>query len=274
LIDASADQQRARVHQTLIEALRHIDAACRTLDITYWIDAGTLLGAVRHRGMIPWDDDIDLSMLREDIARFVAQAPDLLGPAYSVQTSADDPAIAVSAKVFINGTHIRSKAADLHGLPHTHHDGLYVDIFVTDRVSTSPLVRRVERALSWLVLTSPWSKYMARSHHVRSRLVRLRWAVAACVPRRVIRLIARTLRLTASRRDGRLLALGDAGLCYGRCTTRKTIFPLRDIAFEDLNVPAPADVDTYLTTAYGDYMTPPPVDQRVPHTDHVGFDDA
>jgi lipopolysaccharide cholinephosphotransferase len=223
--------------------------------------------------MIPWDDDIDLSMLRDDVARFVALAPDLLGSAYSVQTADDDPAIAVSAKVFINGTHAKSKTAELHGLPPTSHDGLYVDIFVTDRVSKFALVRRLERALSWLVVTSPWSSYMAKSRHVRSRWVRLRWAVAARVPRSAIRLMDRLLRWTARRRDGQLLSLGPSGVCYGRFNSRETIFPLVDIDFANLKVPAPADSHTYLTTAFGaDYMTPPPLDQRVTHTDQVLFD--
>jgi lipopolysaccharide cholinephosphotransferase len=273
LTDA-ADSHHARAQQALVEALRDVDAACRAVRIDYWIDAGTLLGAVRYQGMIPWDDDIDLSMLRDDVARFVALAPDLLGSGYSVQTADDDPAIAVSAKVFINGTHIKSKTAELHGLPPTSHDGLYLDILVTDRVSKSAFVRRLERAMSWLVVTSPWSIYMAKSRHVRSRWVRLRWAVAARVPRSAVRLTDRLLRWTACQRDGQLLSLGPSGLC-GWFNTRETIFPLVDIDFADLKVPAPADSRTYLTTAYGDdYMTPPPLAEQISHTDQVLFDVA
>jgi lipopolysaccharide cholinephosphotransferase len=271
LTDA-ADSHHARAQQALVEALRDVDAACRAVVIDYWIDAGTLLGAVRYQGMIPWDDDIDLSMLRDDVARFVALAPDLLGSGYSVQTADDDPAIAVSAKVFINGTHIKSKTAELHGLPPTSHDGLYLDILVTDRVSKSAFVRRLERAMSWLVVTSPWSIYMAKSRHVQSRTVRLRWAIAARAPQRAIRLTERLLRWTAHRRDGRLLSLGPSGLS-GWLNTRETIFPLVDIDFADLKVPAPTDSHVYLTMAYGDdYMTPPPLEQRVTHSDQVLFD--
>jgi phosphorylcholine metabolism protein LicD len=213
-------------------------------------------------------------MLRDDLDRFVKHAPALLGPEYSLQTSIDDPAIAVAAKIYINGTHIRSKFAEAHGLPATHHDGLYVDVVIMDPVSPFTIVRRLDRALSWLVATRPWARHMANSPALTSSKARLRWTVASYVPRFVVVAARRWLDWRAKCRDGTLLAVDIAGLFNGWTYPRESIFPLTEGTFAGLTVPIPADKHAYLIGEYGsDYMTLPPEDQRATHTDQVVFDE-
>ena len=273
LTNSSASPNTQRAHQALIEALRRVDAVCAKLGVTYWVDSGTLLGTVRHHGPIPWDDDVDLCMLRDDLTRFVNHASPLLGAKYSLQTSSDDPAIAVAAKIYINGTHIRSKFAEVHGLPATQHDGLYVDVEIMDPVSQFALVRRVDRALSWLVKTRPWARNMADSPELASSTVRLRWMAASYVPRFLVVAARRWLDWRAACRDSHLLAVGVAGL-FNYVYPADVIFPLTKGTFAGLTVPIPADAIAYLIGEYGnDYMTLPPEDQRATHTDQVLFDE-
>jgi lipopolysaccharide cholinephosphotransferase len=258
----------------LVDALRAIDTLCRELDIDYWIDGGTLLGAVRHAGPLPWDDDIDLCMLRSDLERFVRDAPTKLGATYDVQTPADDPNIAVSCKVFLNGTHTVDRSAMVHGLPGTRHDGLFVDIMILDPVSRFRLVRRVERVLSGLVGSRPWAAAMAGSPASLSRRRRVRWWCAAHAPARFVSWLERELLRRAATRRSDLIGPRAEGLHWARTFRRSDIFPLQDMRFAGLQVRAPHSPHACLTTQYGaGYMTPPPESDRRSHTDQVWFDD-
>jgi lipopolysaccharide cholinephosphotransferase len=262
-----------RVHEALVGALAAIDGACRELDIDYWLDGGSLLGAVRYGDLIPWDDDIDLCMLRADLERFVREAPSRLGSAYSVQTPGSDPYIAVSCKVFINGTHIIDQYAERHGLPGTTHDGLFVDIMILDPVSRFSVVRRVERVLSGVVGARPWAAAMARSPQSMSMLRRLRWRAAAALPRRPIRWLERQLLRRAAKRRTDLIGPRAEGIHWARSFRCDHVFPLVDIQFAGMTARAPNDPDACLRTQYGpDYLTPPPVSERRVHSEHVRFD--
>ena len=71
-----------RLQLTELEILKDIDRVCRAHGIAYWLDSGTALGAMRHGGFIPWDDDIDVGMPRGDYERFLEVAPEALGACY------------------------------------------------------------------------------------------------------------------------------------------------------------------------------------------------
>ena len=74
-----------------LSILEEVDRICKKLQIEYWLDGGTLLGAVRHKGFIPWDDDIDIAMTLENMNRFILEAPALLPPNLFLQTPQSDP---------------------------------------------------------------------------------------------------------------------------------------------------------------------------------------
>jgi lipopolysaccharide cholinephosphotransferase len=262
-----------RVQATLLQALRDVDAACVELSLPYWIDAGTLLGAVRHGGFIPWDDDIDICMSRQDFARFLSSAPALLGDNYRIRTRVDDKFIAVSAKVFIAGTHMRSSYSDAHGIPPLQDDALGIDVVVVEPVSRWAVIRRIERQLSGLVATKPWARYMAASPTLESRRKRLRWAVAAHVPDAVVETVRSYLLATTRRRSGRVLGFAVDELHSPRAYPREVIYPLGEQVFEGMTVPAPHDSEAYLRGLYGPtYMQLPPPSERRTHTDQVHFD--
>jgi lipopolysaccharide cholinephosphotransferase len=255
----------ARVHAVLLEALGAVDAACRTLGVDYWLDGGSLLGAVRHGGPIPWDDDVDVCMLRADFERFAAAGRGLLAPKHVLRTPADDPLIPVSAKVYVAGSHVTDEYRRRNGLPGTSADGLFIDVVVLDPVSRFGAVRRAERVLSGLVGARPWAAAMARSPGLTARR-RLRWTTVAHAPRPLVAGVRRYLLWRAGRRSGEFLGPSAEGLHRERTFRRCDVFPLRDVDFGGLTVRAPRDPDAYLRAQYGpSYLTPPPESQRRRH---------
>lgn len=110
-----------------LEILEQIDILCRKHDIKYFADYGTLLGAVRHRGFIPWDDDIDISMLRSDYDRFREIALSELEPPYNYVGECDNGIVRVHAKVEDEST-----SAIIIPDNYEAHQGIFVDIFPMD----------------------------------------------------------------------------------------------------------------------------------------------
>ena len=86
--DDSAPADAAQVHLLLTKMLAEFDRVCRQLGVSYAVYGGTAIGAVRHKGFIPWDDDIDVMMTRSDYERFLAEAPEKLGEEFRVDTPA------------------------------------------------------------------------------------------------------------------------------------------------------------------------------------------
>ncbi len=111
-----------------LEILLEVDRICREYEIPYFLDSGTLLGAVRHKGFIPWDDDIDIGMLRSDYERFLSIANRELGSEYFLQTYRTDGAPIMFAKVRKKGTTFVEFR--LRNIPMEH--GLFIDVFPYD----------------------------------------------------------------------------------------------------------------------------------------------
>ena len=114
-----------------LEILLEVDRVCRENGIEYFLDGGTALGAVRHGGFIPWDDDIDIGMTRENYEKFLEIAPEKLKNDYFLQTrKTDKKAPYMYAKVRKNGTVFmewNKRNLDMH-------HGIYIDIFPYDNV--------------------------------------------------------------------------------------------------------------------------------------------
>ena len=106
--------------------LEAIDRVCRENGIMYFIDSGTVLGARRHGGFIPWDDDIDLGMPRDDFERFLEVAPEALGERFCVTCSRTNPhQAALFGKVMLAGTRFVTDETEEAGFK----QGVFVDIF-------------------------------------------------------------------------------------------------------------------------------------------------
>ena len=117
------------VQQDALRIVREFDRICRANDIGYFMSAGTLLGAIRHKGFIPWDDDIDIGMLRPDYERFIQVAQDQLGNEFYLQTRAVDPDTPyLYTKIRLKGTEYVTPFTEIRDM----HKGISIDLFPFD----------------------------------------------------------------------------------------------------------------------------------------------
>ncbi len=138
-------------HQdALLSLLVEFDRVCKKLDIPYVLFAGSLLGAVRHQGFIPWDDDLDVMMLREDYDRLLREGDRVLDrERFYLQKEFTEHWPMFFSKLRLNGTTCLEK---FHPRDEKIHQGVYMDIFPCDCARQSELGRKLQFAASKVVI--------------------------------------------------------------------------------------------------------------------------
>lgn len=243
-----------------MDILDAIDQVCESLGIQYFLAYGSLLGAIRHKGFIPWDDDMDIFMLRQDYEKLVANFNDMEGiGSYRLAIYRDGASNLPYAKVVDPDTKV-----DMRLLKDEYSTGIWVDIFPLDFIETEkpPLMLREKALFCTRVIASSvpapgrpaWQNALIRMSPVVSRFVN------------PIDLAGK-LDEAAKRR----CPAGTPFLCdivgepeHPRCYKREWFEPIR-VPFGDRSYYAPAGYEEILATSYGDWKTLPPEDKRVPH---------
>lgn len=119
---------RKKVWDKLMELLAEIDRICKKHAIKYFAEGGTLIGAARHNGFIPWDDDIDITMLRPDYEKFKQIAPQELKAPFALLTAYN------SESIFTIGKVMNLETAAIEDMEATHHQGIFIDIWPFDDI--------------------------------------------------------------------------------------------------------------------------------------------
>ncbi len=248
-----------------LRALRELDRVCRLHGLSYFITAGTLLGAVRHGGFIPWDDDIDVAMTRKDYKKLSKIAKTALSPGFFWQDGRTDKHYPFAfAKIRIDGTEVCEPL--LVGVQ--MHKGRYIDIFPLDRCPTSPRPARLMFKLHELLSCARVAKdsngfvceYKKRSARAAFSLLRL-------LPRGALSWLRRaTVAVFGFFSSGRTIATVSGSHGYPRESYDAEWFEKSTaLSFEGERYPAPEGYRELLTRMYGDYMTPPPEDEQAGH---------
>ena len=275
----------AAIQRVTKRCLAEIDRVCALLDLRYVAYGGTAIGAVRHQGFIPWDDDGDVCMPREDYERFIAEAPALLGEEFFIASPATHPNYPISFGVLgLKGSEFVSKVAK----DRSFRMPIGVDLFVLDEIADDPGRFRAQSRGTWL-----WARLMfLRSipnppTGLPTPARQLASAAMACAHwgMRALRvneatLYRRWLRAALKGRDNPQVA-PDGTTLYGDFSTRDPrrwsasegeLFPARSVPFDDITVRIPAAYDVVLTRGYGDYMRIPDPQDRVTHEPfHIVF---
>ena len=241
-----------------LSLLQLIDNICRKEEIRYSLGYGTLLGAVRHKGFIPWDDDIDIVMPRPDYNKFITYCKDNAVAFELISIETVDWYGYPFAKVCAYDTVIQEKETDFNNKM-----GVYVDIFPIDGVGSSISFAQ-KKYLSaefykYLVFASHWKKYFrSKTHKVYFEPVRILFFLLSRKrkPETIIRKI--DAKFACYNFDESIYA-GSIYSPYGIKDIMKTkIFQQYiDIEFEGIYVKAVRNYQEYLKTIYGDYMSLP-----------------
>ncbi len=232
----------------LLDMLKDFDAICKTLGVKYWLSSGTVLGAVRHGGFIPWDDDIDVEMLRPDYEKLVASFKET--DRYVIQTDANDPYYPWLFAKFRDKTTAIEEIGQLDR--NYKYRGPYIDIFIMEEthIFTSGLLWQGSRIMFHL------SKQANRSPIVR-------W-LYRCTHSITIATIC-LIRHTTDRLPGKKFRFGYGNGFYKASRLPETIFPIGMTEFEGCMFPAPKDCRAYLRHVYGDYEKIPDISTIYPH---------
>lgn len=240
----------------MLGILEAVDAVCKAHNITYWIEGGTLLGAMRHGGFIPWDDDLDISMMRPDYERFIQVAAGELPSHLFLQTRHTDPDFHHrECKVRDMNSYIADGGDDVGA---NYQKGLFVDVFPYDEGPSRlrKLMGKVARSITVATVA------LDGLHHYSWRSVGQ--LLYFGVKRPLLLGFWKTVRaLTA---NGKYVAI-DPHFSWCRAIhPKENLFPLGEVEFEGKYFPAPARPDEYLTTLYGNWRQVPPKEKQQIHS--------
>ncbi len=142
------DYGNLELHKVLLSAMKDVDKICRENGIKYFLHAGTLLGAVNHKGFIPWDDDVDISMLRQDYEKFLKIVQDEYSKIYFVQTYLTDENYKNNRAVLrVLGTRVNHFHEDENDL----HNEVAIDIVPLDAVPNSVFLQKCQQGVVWIL---------------------------------------------------------------------------------------------------------------------------
>ena len=240
--------------QALLVLLREFDRICKYLNIPYVLFSGTLLGAVRHGGFIPWDDDVDVLMMREDYDRFLTQADAVIDrEKFFLQKEFSEHWPLFFSKLRLNGTTCLEK---YHPRDPQIHQGVYIDLFPCDVACRSALGRKLQfYASKVIVAQSLWR----RGYETVSGKKKFFMHICRLLPKTPFLRMARGKN---SQSEMVHTFLAAASKYEKNIYARELFDQVEEAIFEGDLYPIPARYDEILRILYGDYMQLPPPEER------------
>lgn len=254
-----------RQQMRMLEILSEVDRICKKHDIPYWLSSGTLIGAMRHDGFIPWDDDLDIEMMRKDYLRLMEVLPKELPEWLALQNSDTDPNyFYFYAKVRDR----RSRMLEQNGYDRLWQEqGIYIDIFPMEHHPIW-LHKLTEKTVGhmykiWRTSTDDAKaiKSVRRIFDFNNRF--LFPCFRAIVPLLTIHLSPFTSHLS--------LITSGMGIPFHNPRYKEEIFPLTTHLFEGHQLPIPGNADAHLRRIYGDYMQLPNLEKLALHVGKLEF---
>lgn len=266
------DVRLRQLHRVMLMMLKDFAILCERHDLRWFVAYGTALGAVRHRGFIPWDDDLDICMPREDLDRFVRIVQEGADERYAIMNSQVDASYPMATtRLMLKGTEFRDAALQTMAFESC----IFLDLFPLDNLADDERLFRRQAWRAWLYNKLSMAK-LVKSPYIAGNGMR------AFVLRAGSTCMRGLLNLPGVRSvDFNELSLKEQ-VRYNDQDTRRIgflcdtdrfwsvyewedVFPARLVPFEDVTVPIARRAEKLLEGMYGDYLKLPPLDQRKEH---------
>lgn len=246
-----------KLHKVELELLNEFHRICELHHLDYFLDSGTALGAVRHKGFIPWDDDIDVGMLRDDYEKFLEFAPHSIQSGFYLQTHLVDR----------NYRHMHAKLRKLNtvfpepGTDNLACRGIFIDIFPFDSVSDVPWISKIEIKIGrYLRSRLTIRKFGSKKNCYKKFLSR----VLHLLPISFFEGIFNAF-LRCHHNNTNHIVCHFYHMRLNKPFEKKWFVPTKRIIFESAEYRIMGDYDSYLKAMYGDYMQLPPESKRTVH---------
>lgn len=248
-----------KLQKKTLEILVKVDSLCKKYGIKYYLVYGTALGAIRHRGFIPWDDDIDICMFRDEFEKFKAISHEL-GEEFFFQTRETDPNYPLELpKIRMNNTAFVEENIKSFDINH----GIFIDVFILEYSLKNKLLDKFTQRLYMFDI------YNIRNHVPTQKSSRIMF--------KMLRPFLYKGKLKKWWQNDVYTKLKkDYEICndivsFGYSFPTSDFGEPRYVVFEDILLPVPSNVENHLLKCYGDYMKLPKEKDRIPHHNTIYF---
>lgn len=279
LIEVRGDNQR-KLKETLLEIMQDVHDVCVKHDIEYALVGGSALGAVRHKGFIPWDDDLDISMFRTDFEKFKAVFENELSDKYifDAPNYQDKESKCNFGKIYKKGTELWEVQDTAEPFPFPR--GIYIDVFIYENVSEKSWIRKIDAFVSdfmkgvgtsmiyWKYNSKILMEYygvtpQSKKYYKKRRLLGL---ISFFIPHKVWVNMFDKFVSRHKKESDYITAPTGRKYYMGEIIKRSWWSPMKLADFEGHQFFIPADVHHYLQNLYGStYMQLPPEEKRERH---------
>ena len=269
-----SDKQREKLQALLTEMYKDVIYVCNEHKLTPFLVGGSALGAIRHQGFIPWDDDLDIGFVRKDYEKFL----DIFEIVFSGKYVVNSAGRSSNAKTrFTKINKIGTVCREIGCPPNNDINGIFIDVFPIDNVPNNTIVRNIKGIVCNLQefissqvyfhdykseLTEKYLKRMGKANYFVRKLVGFIFSYRKSSE--WFKKIDKNIQYKDDNSKDCTIAVGRKHY-FGEIFNRKIIFPARYVQFESIQAPVFHDVESYLSNMYGDYMKIPPENKREKH---------
>ncbi|HHD2823136.1 TPA: phosphorylcholine transferase LicD [Clostridium perfringens] len=254
IIDGYKECSLKEAQYNMMDILDKVQEICEKNNIQYCLGDGSLLGAIRHRGFIPWDDDMDIWMLRDDFNKFISIAKKELGDKYFLQT--------IDSDKYYNLYHIPCKVRkkntlciEKNEIDEKYHKGMYIDVFPLDFIPNSS-------KLDYLKFY--FYKFTIKFFRKLRNVTFLRGFI-----KKLLRKISKSA-ICNEKNKGNLVTYGVETF-WNKEIRKMDLLPFKKLKFENREYYVPNNSEKILEVLYGDYLTLPSDEDRHKHSIYLGI---
>ena len=249
-----------KLHEVQQEILDEIVRICKKNNLIYFLVGGTLLGAVRHKGFIPWDDDLDIGMPRKDYEKLLEILPKELNEKYLVDNKE------TNKKYYLVFTKIRKKDTIFEEntqIKYTGPKGIWIDIFpFDDSKNTKNKMVAIQRRVYYFFRAITLYKNKMYADNIIKKIVgKLLFLSNHCL----LSIQDKIIRLQNNKNGKAMINLASTYDYKRELFNKDAFFPVKELEFEGKLYNVPNDYDKVLSQVFGDYMKLPPKEQQVTH---------